>query len=61
LIEGPQRISRRDDTVILLAQQEYDRLTGVRPGFKEFLLKQTPNLDDLALNRDKSGMREVDL
>ncbi len=36
-------------------------LEGVQPNFKEFLLKQTPKLDDLDLNRNRSKMRDIDL
>jgi len=61
LSEGPQTVSRRNDSVVILSQQEYDRLSGKRPGFKEFLLKHTAPLDDIELSRDKSPMRDIDL
>ena len=61
LSEGPQTVSRRNDSVVILSQQEYDRLSGNRPGFKEFLLKHTVPLDDLDLSRDKSPMRDIEL
>ena len=61
LSEGPQTVSRRNDSVVILSQQEYDRLSGNRPGFKEFLLKHIAPLDDLELSRDKSPMRDIDL
>lgn len=61
LSEGPQTVSRRNDSVVILSQQEYERLTGKRPCFKEFLLKHTPLLDDLDLSRDKSPMRDIEL
>ncbi len=61
LNEGPQTVSRRNDSVVILSQQEYERLTGKRPGFKEFLLKHTPLLDDLDLSRDQSSMRNIEL
>ena len=38
LHEGPQRVRRRDDAVVMLAEREYERLTGTRPDFKEFLM-----------------------
>jgi len=60
LSEGPQRVLRRDQVVIVIAQDEYDRLTGKRPSFKEFLLNG-PRLDDLDLTRDTSTMRNVEL
>ena len=59
LSEGPQKIIRRDDTVIILSKKDYERLTGMQTGFKDFLLNQTPKLDDLDLNRDKTPMRKI--
>lgn len=61
LSEGPQQIIRRDDTVIILSKKDYEKLTGKQSGFKDFLLSQTPKLDDLDLNRDKTKIREIDL
>lgn len=61
LSEGPQQVLRRDDTVIILSKKDYDKLTGKPSGFKDFLLNQTPKLDDLELKRDAEPMRAVDL
>jgi len=61
LSEGPQRVQRRDDAVVVMDAQEYDRLTGAAPSFKDFLLGEGPALDDLDLSRDRSSMREVEL
>lgn len=58
LSEGPQRVHRRNDTVVVIAQREYEKLTGDRPSFKELLLAG-PGLDDLDLVRDRSPMRDV--
>ena len=60
LSEGPQRITRRQDAVILLSEEEYLQLTGQRLGFKAFLL-EGHGLDTLDLARDKSAMREIEL
>jgi prevent-host-death family protein len=60
LTEGPQTITRRNDTVVVISAAEYDELTGKRPSFKEFLL-QGPSFEGLDLTRDESPMREVDL
>jgi len=59
LTEGPQRVLRRDDVVIVVAQRDYEKLTGVRPSFKEFLLGPGPDLEGLDLTRDRSPMRDV--
>lgn len=61
LSEGPQRILRRDDAVVVIAQRDFDALTGKRPTFKEFLLGNGPSLGELDLSRDRSSMRDVKL
>ena len=61
LAEGPQRVVRRGDAVIVVAQRDYEQLVGKRPSFKEFLLGKGPSLDELELKRDRSSMRDVAL
>jgi antitoxin Phd len=61
LAEGPQRVVRRGDAVIVVAQRDYEQLVGKRPSFKEFLLVKGPSLDGLELERDRSSMRDVTL
>ncbi|MEM9273103.1 MAG: type II toxin-antitoxin system prevent-host-death family antitoxin [Cyanobacteria bacterium P01_F01_bin.143] len=61
LSEGPQRVTRRNDVVIVLAERDYQQLTRTKPSFKEFLLQESPNLDELDLIRDRSPMRDVEL
>ena len=58
LTAGPQRVSRRDQTVVVLAEADYLRLTGEHTTLKDFLLA-APDLSDLDLTRDASPMREV--
>ena len=60
LAEGPQQVHRRKDAVVVLAQRDYEKLTGRRPGFREFLLS-APSLTGLNLERDRSPMRDVKL
>lgn len=60
LNEGPQRVHRRGQTVVILAEDEYDRLTGEKPDFIEFLLS-APSFEGVDLERDRSPMRDVDL
>jgi antitoxin Phd len=60
LTEGPQRVRGRKNAVIMLAEEEYERLTGKRPDFKEYLMVG-PNFDDLDLTRDASLGRDVPL
>ena len=61
LAEGPQRVRRRGDTVVVIAERDYDELIGRRPSFKDFLLRKTPRLEGLDLTRDRSPMRDVKL
>ena len=60
LSEGPQQVHRRHDTVVVLAQRDYEKLAGKRPGFREFLLS-APSFAGLDLERDRSPMRDVEL
>jgi prevent-host-death family protein len=60
LTEGPQRVRRRNEAIVLVAEAEYERLTGKRQGFIEFLLN-APDFSEVDLTRDRSPMREVNL
>jgi antitoxin Phd len=60
LTEGPQTITRRSDTVIVISAERYAELTGQKPDFKEFLF-QSVGLDELDLTRDQSPSRDVAL
>lgn len=61
LEEGPQRVLRRDEAVVVMAQRDYERLSGKRPSFKDFLMKGGPSFEGLDLARDRSAMRSVKL
>ena len=61
LAEGPQRVHRHEDTVVVVAERDYEKLTGKRPGFKEFLMGEGPSFEGLDLTRDDSAMRDVKL
>ena len=60
LTEGPQHIMRRDDAVVVMSAEDYDRLAGQRPGFKQILM-DGPGLDKLDLKRDHTPMRDVQI
>lgn len=62
LTEGPQRIRRRGDTVVMLSEAEYDRLVHKteRMPLGHFILSG-PSFEGLDLERRKSPMRPVDL
>ncbi|MEO1294810.1 MAG: type II toxin-antitoxin system Phd/YefM family antitoxin [Cyanobacteria bacterium J06636_16] len=53
LSEGPQRVTRRDDVVIVIAEHEYEQLTDAKLSFKEFLLQDGPTLEDRDLECDR--------
>ena len=59
LAEGPQRIRRHNDAVVVVAERDYVKLTGNRPDFKEFLMGVGPSFEGLNLTRDDSPMRGV--
>jgi prevent-host-death family protein len=60
LTEGPQTITRRNDTVVLVSAETYAELTGKKLDFKEYLF-QGAGLDELDLTRDQDPMRDVEL
>jgi len=58
LAEGPQTVTRRDKSVIVIDSREYERLSGKRPTFKDYLVN-APSLKGVHLGRDRSKAREV--
>ena len=58
LSEGPQRINRRGQVVVLLSEEEYQRLIGERQTLKDALLAG-PDLSGIDLSRDQTAMRDV--
>lgn len=61
LTEGPQRVTRRDDAVVIVSEAEYRRLTGDKPGFRDYLLGAGPSFEGVDLTRDHSPGRDVSL
>lgn len=61
LMGTPQVVLRRRDAVVVVAQRDFEKLTGQRPGFKQFLLGKGPTFNGLDLKRDKSRMRDLSL
>ena len=58
LTDGPQRVRRRNQAVIVLSEDDYQRLRGERTNLRDYLLNG-PDLNDVELERDPSPMREV--
>jgi prevent-host-death family protein len=66
LTQGPQRVRRGKDIVVIVAAEEFERLTGQRlsikqrPSIKEFLM-QGESFEGLAISRDSGPDREFTL
>jgi hypothetical protein len=58
LTQGPQRVRRREQSVVILAEAEYARLTGASSSFKDYLV-HGPDFVDLDLIRSNDTMRDV--
>lgn len=58
LTQGPQRVQRRNQAVIILSEKEYQHLAGVRPLFKDYLM-QGPSFEGMDLKRDESVGRDI--
>lgn len=58
--EGPQRITRRGEAVIMMSEADYVRLTGERVGFVDYLMNG-PSLEGVPLERDPTPMRTMEL
>lgn len=61
LAEGPQRVCRHNAAVVVLAETEYQKLTGKTHDFKQFLLGDGPSFAGLDLRRDPAPSRRVKL
>ena len=61
LTGNPQVVLRRRDAVVVVARRDYEKLTGQRVSFKQFLLGKGPSLRGVDLHRDKSPMRKARL
>jgi antitoxin Phd len=60
LQDGPQRIRRRKEAVIVMAEEQYERLAGTRPDFREYLMRGE-SLEGVKLARDQGLGRDVSL
>jgi prevent-host-death family protein len=58
LTDGPQRIQCGEQVVVVVSEDDFDRLCGNRESFGDYLLR-VPDLSDLDLSRDQSPMRDV--
>lgn len=60
LEEGPQKVVRRNNAVMVVALKDFERLSGKKPSFKEFLMN-APSMEGLDLERDRSLPRDIEL
>jgi len=60
LANEPQVIHRRNDAVVVISKETFDRLSGETLNFRDFLLTAPEALGDLDLARDKSLGRDID-
>jgi antitoxin Phd len=60
LTDGPQHVRRRHQSVVVVAEAAYQRLTGHRRSFKDYLM-HGPSFAELDLTRDPSPSRDVAL
>jgi antitoxin Phd len=60
LKDGPQRVRRRKDEVVVVSGQEYNRLAGQGMDFKQYLM-QGDSFEGLDLVRDESPGRDLTL
>jgi prevent-host-death family protein len=61
LTEGPQRVRRRGETVVVLSEADYERLAARDDlTIADFILNG-PSLEGLEFERDRSPGREVTL
>lgn len=60
LTEGPQTITRHNETVIVISAEKFAELAGKPLDFKAYLL-QGIGLDELDLSRDQEPLRDVAL
>ena len=60
LTDRPQRIVRRGEAVVVVAEETFGWLTGGQSGFIAYLLSG-PSLEGVAAERDRRPMRDVAL
>lgn len=60
--EGPQKVTLHGrPAAVVLSAAEYDRLSGPKPSFVDFMQASPLAGVDLELERDRSPAREIDL
>ncbi|MYB35799.1 MAG: type II toxin-antitoxin system prevent-host-death family antitoxin [Gammaproteobacteria bacterium] len=60
LTEGPQRIARREEAVVVVAEETFNRLVGRGDGFIAYLMNG-PSFEGMTVQRDPRPMRDAKL
>lgn len=60
LLEGPQRITRRNDRFVIMTEDQYEALGRPEKSFAEFLLEKGPSFEGIEIVREKSVPRYID-
>ncbi len=60
LSDEPQRITRRNDSVVIISEKQYQQMLGERLSFVDYLMS-APSFQGLNIERDQSLMREIEL
>lgn len=60
LLEGPQKVVRREESFIILRESLYQQLIGQKHSFKDYLM-QGESLEGLDISRDKTPMRDMEI
>lgn len=59
LEDGRQRITNQDGTVVMISEEELDRIEGKKPDFIDFLMSG-PGFEGVDLERDKRPLRDIE-
>jgi len=61
-IEGPQRITVRGRaTAVILSEEDYERLSGPKPGFVDFMTSSPLAGVELDVDREQTLTRDVEV
>ncbi len=55
---GPQTVRRRKDAVVIVSEEEYQKLVGPSKSLVEYIMEGT-GLGELDLARDKTAARDI--
>tara|TARA_R110002072_G_scaffold174750_1_gene330308 strand:+ start:3453 stop:3701 length:249 start_codon:yes stop_codon:yes gene_type:complete len=59
LEDGPQCVGYGKGRIVILSGETYDRLTGTKPGLKDFLTGPGPDFEGIDLSREPLASRDA--